>query len=405
MKLLASVVLACAAFLFTHVLNLNGQTATSGGVTGVITDSRGAVVPGAHAELKDKAKGTVHTAITDGEGRYGFPFLRPGRYTLTVMKKGFATSSRECDIFLGPPVTVNVALPIAAGTMSITVTGEAPLIQAENGDVSSTISERQVAEAPNPGSDLTYIAQATPGTVMNTDGGNGNFSSMGISALSNLFTLNGMYDTIIGPATNVSGALNLLLGQNEIQETTVVTNGYSGQFGGVAGASVNYITKSGSNSLHGNAMYGWNGRVLNANDWINEASGNPRPFDNVNQWAASIGGPIKREKLFFFFNTEGVRLLLPQAVPVGIPSAQFETATLTNIDARFGATSASDAFYRRIFDLYNATPGANAATSGAFSEDPLGCAGFVGPDGLGTAVPCTLHFLANRGRPTDESLT
>jgi hypothetical protein len=121
---------------------------------------------------------------------------------------------------------------------------------------------------------------------------------------------------------NLSGSLGLVLGQNQVQEATVVSTGYSGQFGGAAGGSVNYISKSGSNELHGNAQYYWNGRVLNAKDWFLNAQGMARPFDIANQWAGSLGGPIKKDKLFFFFDTEGIRLLIPQLFFVTIPSRQ-----------------------------------------------------------------------------------
>jgi hypothetical protein len=88
------------------------------------------------------------------------------------------------------------------------------------------------------------------------------------------------------------GPLGLTLGANQTEEATVITSTYSGQFGGAAGGNVNYVTKSGSNAFHGNAQYYWNGRVLNANDWLNKAAGNPRPFSNANQWTGSLGGPI-----------------------------------------------------------------------------------------------------------------
>ena len=88
---------------------------------------------------------------------------------------------------------------------------------------------------------------------------------------------------------------------NQIQEATVVSNGYLGIFGSAAGSNVNYITKSGGDAFHGNAAYYWNGRILNANDWIPNATGLPRAFDNANQWGASFGGPIKKNRLFFFF--------------------------------------------------------------------------------------------------------
>jgi hypothetical protein len=130
--------------------------------------------------------------------------------------------------------------------------------------------------------------------------------------------------------------MNMLLGQNEVLEATIVSNGYSGQFGGAAGASVNYVTKSGGNDFHGNAAYYWNGTAFNANDWIDNATQVSRPFDIAHQWAGSLGGPIKKDKLFFFFDTEGMRALLPSSFQVVLPSGQFESATMANIDSIFG---------------------------------------------------------------------
>jgi hypothetical protein len=174
-------------------------------------------------------------------------------------------------------------------------------------------------------------------------------------------------------------------------------------FGGAAGGNINYITKSGSNEYHGNAQYYWNGRVFNANDWFRNAFGAPRVFDIANQWAGSFGGPIKKDKLFFFFDTEGLRLLVPQNFQVLIPSPQFEAATIANIDTKFGPTSVSDAFYKKIFNLYNATPGAAGAIGDGFSPtDPTGCTGFPN---LGANVPCAMHFLSSRGRPSQDALT
>ena len=387
--------------------SLNAQNATSGELTGVVIDPSGAAVPDAKVELRDIAKGISQTTSSNPDGKYVFAFVPPGNYTLTVTHSGFRATMQTLHISLGPPITLNVRLVIAGGSTTVTVTGEMPLIHAENGDASSTVSRLQVEEMPNPGNDLTYIAQISPGTIMNTDGGFGNFSILGMPATSYMFNLNGMSYTDMGGNIPMTGATNLLLGTNAVQEATVISNGYSGEFGVLAGAEVNYITKSGGNDFHGNALYFWSGRVLNANNWINNATGVARPFDNANQWAGSIGGPIKKDKLFFFFNTEGLRLLIPQGnVQVVLPSPEFEAATIANIDAKFGSNSASDAFYKKIFALYNSAPGANRAISGGFSPstDPTGCTGFTGPDELGTKVPCAVHYSTEIGRPTYESL-
>jgi hypothetical protein len=386
------------------------QTTTSGGLTGTVTDPSDHVVPNVDVELKDNAKGTLHGTRTDSVGVYVFSFLLPGNYTLKFTHPSFKQTTITVDVLLGPPGTVNVKLVIASTSTTIKVSARAPLINTDNGDASTTMTEQQISEVPNPGNDLTYIAQTAPGLVMNTDQTGpkitlGNFSSFGMPGSSNLFTINGMNSNDMGFSLNMTGATFMLLGQNQIQEATVVSNGYSGQFGLFAGANVNYISKSGGNRFHRNAVYYWNGRAFNANNWFNKANGVPRPFDIANQWAGSIGGPIKKEKLFFFFNTEGLVLMIPSLpVPVIIPSPSFQAATISNIDARFGLSSASDAFYKQIFDLYNNAPGANRATPGA-PGDPLGCGGFQEPNGLGTFVPCAYSFESTlTGQPTREFL-
>jgi hypothetical protein len=410
-----SVSLLVGIFLAPFLLNrLNAQTTTSGGVTGVVTDQTGAVVPHADVEIRDVDKGTTESTKTDRDGVYRFFFLSPSQYTLTVEHDRFRKESRSVTVLLETPVTVNITLEIAKANIQLVVTAEAPLVQADNGDVSITMSQTQVSELPNPGNDLTYIAQTAPGAIMATDnartgGVGGNFSILGMPGTSNLFTLNGMNDN--SGHLNFTGATGMLLGQNQIQEATVVSNGYSGHFGDAPGSYVNYVTKSGGNEFHGNAKYFWNGSVLNATDWITEAFGNPRPFDIANQWAASVGGPIQKNRLFFFFDTEGLRVLLPSPVQVVLPSPQFEAATIANIDSIFGSASASDAFYKQIFSLYNQTPGIAAAAPGSFSN-PLGCldasGGFIGPQTgqvqLGVNLPCAIHFQTTLGQPTSESL-
>ena len=384
---------------------LAAQTTVSGGLAGIVTDPSKAVVPDADVVVRGSAKGTTQTTKTDRQGVYQFFFLSPGRYMLTVTHVGFRDETRVVNVLLGPPVSANVSLAIARVSTNVTVSDEAPLIRAENGDVSATVGQKQISEIPNPGNDLTYIAQTTPGVVMNTETSFAVFSSLGMPGTSNLFTVDGMNQNETASNTGLTGASNLMLGQNQIQEATVVSIGYSGQFGGAAGANVNYITKSGGNDFHGNGQYFWNGPVFNANDWFNNAFQQRRPFSIANQWAGSLGGPLRKNKLFFFFDTEGIRVLLPQSLFVVIPSPQFETATIRNIDSKFGPASASDAFYKKIFSLYNDATGADRATSGNF-EDPLGCRGFSDqPTGLGISVPCASHFFTTRGIPTTDTLT
>ena len=364
-------------------------------------------MPAVNVQLHDDGKGFRQTTTTNEEGFYQFSFVAPGNYTLTFNHVGFEDATRSVDVRLGLPATINVLLNIAANRTVVEVTAQAPLVRAENGDVAATITAEQVSQVPNPGGDLTYLVQAAPGMIMNTEvGGNGafsgtgNFSNLGMPATSNQFTVNGMMENDFGVNSNISGALNLLLGSNGVEEVAVVSNGYS-QFGSAAGANVNFITKSGGNQFHGNAIYYWNGTVLNANNWFNNAFGIPRTRDHAHQWAGSLGGPVRKDKIFFFFNTEGVRVLMPApAQQVQLPSPQFEAATIANIDARFGTSSASDAFYKKIFALYNAAPGSANAQPGDFAGTP-GC----GPSfNLSNGEPCAVHYLRALGGPLDQWL-
>jgi hypothetical protein len=385
-------------------LRLPAQTQTTGEITGVVIDPSGAVVAVAKVTLKDNSKGSTQSTETNKEGVYHFQLLNPSNYTITVSSPGFQEAATEVDVALGQVTSADIHLTIGSATQTVTVAGESePLIQTENGNVATTFSQQQLAEVPNPGNDLTAFIQSAPGVVMNTAGGLGNFSDHGVGAASNLFTLNGMDDNDPFLNLNNSGATNLLLGANEVQESTIVSTGYSAEYGSLAGANVNYVTKSGSNDFHGNAIYYWNGSAFNANDWFLNHAGDPKNFSNANQWAGSFGGPIKKDKAFFFFNTEGLRVVVPVSTAVAFPSQAFQTATIANLENKdgFPANSATVAFYQNIFNLYNNAKGAANAVPGAgpLSTDPLGCNGFTG---LGPGVACSSFFQAADNNLTHE---
>src|SRR5580765_632446 len=177
--LIASVLLVAALY----VGGVSGQTTSSGALSGVVIDGTHAVIPDAVVKITDLAKGTTDSSKTNDEGVYQFSFLRPGTYTLTATHPGFQEERRSITVQVGSSVTVNITLQVAKSSSEITVTDEAPIIQAETGDVSTTMNQRQISEVPNPGNDLTYIVQTAPGVVMNTDLSNGShFSILGMPA-------------------------------------------------------------------------------------------------------------------------------------------------------------------------------------------------------------------------------
>ncbi|HEY1938021.1 MAG TPA: TonB-dependent receptor [Candidatus Angelobacter sp.] len=364
-----------------------------------MADQSGAVVANAKVTATSDSTGTTHTTTSNNQGFYRFPLLPPGSYTVNANAPNFQATTRKIQVTVGQATNANFTLSVATAITTVEVTGEG--LQIDNADNSTTFSTQQISLVPNPGNDLSAIAQTAPGVVMNTQGGFGNFSAYGLPGTSNLFTLDGQNDNDPFLNLNNSGATNLLLGSNEIGQAAVVTNGYSGQYGQLAGAQVNYVTKSGGNQFHGNAVYYWNGRAMNANNFFNNdaSPSTPRPFDNVNQWAVSLGGPIIKDKTFFFFDYEGLRVVLPTSTPAFIPSAQFQASTLANLAS---TSPASVPFFQNIFNLYNAAPGAANAVPSATCGGPNGV-GVTGP-GLAPTDPCVNTFRSTAGNFTHEFL-
>jgi len=374
------------------------QSLTTGNISGTLFDPSHAVVPGATVNLKSLDNGSTATDTTNSTGTYHFSLLKPGSYQLTVRQQGFADLEEKTVVELGQATTVNLNLSVSKQIETVEVSGAAPLVNTEP-SMNTPFSAQEVEQLPSAGGDITNIAQTSPGTVVNPTGGYGNFTVNGLPATSNLFTVNGEND--MDPYFNInnSGASNLTLGQNEVSEATVVTNPYSGQYGQLAGAQVTYVTKSGSNAFHGNAQWWWNGRYLNANDWMNNNSGTARPFSNANQYAASLGGPIIKNKTFFFVDYEGLRFILPNVDQVFIPTAAFSTAVLNNI-----ATVAPNetAAYTKMFSLLQNAAGASRAVpiaNGTYCTNDgkygLNVPGFTPDGGSATAAgSCVAQFTA-----------
>jgi hypothetical protein len=372
-------------FLLLYTPASRGQSITAGDVTGIVTDPSGAAVPNASVALSSIDTNASRKATTNAEGSYRFAFVPPGAYKLTVSASGFQTQERPgLAISAGQPASLNVQLEIASASQTVNVVEASSALQTENADVGTTFNRELIQNLPNPGGDLTYIAQTAPGVVMNTQSGFGNFVADGMPGISNLFTINGQNynDPFFG--INNSGASNLLLGSNDIEEANVISSAYSAQYGQYAGSQITYITKSGTNQFHGDAIYQWNGRALNANQFFSNQVGAPTPFNNFNQWAAGVAGPVWKNRTFFDADYEGLRNVLPTASALTlVPSQQFEAATLTNLAGNGNAGEIP--FYKQIFAIYNGAPGVGAATPVVGG----GCQNFTG---LPAGVPCALQF-------------
>jgi len=396
LKLLQPKLLPLLAALILLALTgaqLSAQTIVTGELAGTVTDPSGAPIPNITVTAKSDAYGAVRTATTNQQGEYHLPLLRPGSYTLSAVAPGFAKTQLNATVALGQVSTVGIKLAVGTVSEAVDVMAEAPLLQNENANVTSTLSPTQLANIPIGGSDMVAYAYSAPGVTMSTGAGYGNFTAFGLPATSNMFTVNGA--DYMDPYLNLnnSGASNLSLGANEVQEAAIITNAYTGQYGRQAGAQVNYITKTGSNAFHGNALWNWNGTKLNANDFFNNSSGTDRPHAVSNQWAWSFGGPIKKDKLFFYVDQEGMRYVLPNSGPIYIPTTNFASYVLANLTAN---NPSAVPFYTKAFNLYATSTGVSRAVNVGAAEDPaLGCGAFVGGGFGPNGLPCARKFQSS----------
>ena len=362
------------------------QGETTSAIIGQVSDASGAAVPGATVTIHNTETGLQRTATTDDSGRFNFTQLKPGTYTVRVEAQGFDPQQNDAvTAGLGQKQTVDFILKIAQARENIEVSGEAVILNPENANTSTTLSAPALENLPNPGGDLTYPLQFATGALINTAGsgndfvggtnGYGNVEFNGLPALSNGYIVDGLETN--DPLTNLNSGLstNLVLGLNSISEVTVNTLSYAVDQGRYGASQVNYVTKSGSNQFHGNLYELWNGSKLDAADYFTNATpGNHKPGSTVNHFGGSLGGPIVHDKLFFFFDSEWVRIALPIVTAATVPTPAFQTYVLQHVP------SSETAFYANMFSLYgniNGTPQAVLGCPlgvGGSSNDGNGCA-------------------------------
>jgi hypothetical protein len=356
------------------------QGETTSAIVGQVSDASGGTVPGALVTIHNAETGLRRAATTDESGRFNFAQLKPGTYSVRVEAQGFEPEQNNAVTSgLGQKQTVDFLLKIAQTREAIEVSGEAVMLNPENPNTSTTLNAPALENLPNPGGDLTYPLQFAAGALINTAGsgndfvggtnGYGNVEFNGLPALSNGYIVDGLETN--DPLTNLNSGLstNLVLGLNSISEATVNTLSYAVDQGRYGASQVNYVTKSGSNTFHGNLYELWNGSALNAADYFTNAlPGRQKPGATVNHFGGSLGGPIIHDKLFFFFDSEWVRIALPIVTPTIVPTVAFQnyvvqklqqggTGPLTGV-YHPAAPQQLVQFYQNMFSLYGNVAGA-----------------------------------------------
>jgi hypothetical protein len=361
------------------------QGETTSAIVGEVRDASNAVVPGAMVTITNRETGLKRSARTDDTGRFNFPQLKPGTYSVKVEAQGFELQQNENVVSgLGQKQAADFTLKVAQSKEVVEVSSEAPLINPADANSSTTLNAPALENLPNPGGDLTYPLQFSPGALINTAGsgndfvgssnGYGNVEFNGLPALSNGYIVDGLETN--DPLTNLNSGLstNLVLGLNSISDVTVNTLSYSVDQGRYGASQVNYVTKSGTNQFHGNLYELWNGALLNAVDYFTNATpGNHKPGSTVNHFGGSLGGPFVHNKLFFFFDSEWVRIALPIVTPTIVPSPGFQQYVLQQLP--LGLTDAKGniiyptapqevPFYQAMFSLYQNSGGTPTAILG-----------------------------------------
>jgi hypothetical protein len=333
----------------TFVLFINtgsGQSAT-GTVSGIVLDPSGGVIAGAEVLIINNATGVQYPGKANSEGYYVVPNIPPGTYRIQVSNSGFKTIIKpDIVIHVEDALAINFTLPIGAASEIVTVAGGAPLINTENASVSTVIDRNFVERLPLNGRSFNTLLQLTPGVVIAPLGGagaaSGQFSIAGQRSDSNNFSVDGVSANFgVNPTVGTSagesgtgtaqafsaiGGTSSLVSVDALQEFRVETSSFAPEFGRVPGGQVILTTRSGSNDFHGDVFDYFRNTVMDANDWFLNQAGEPRAAEHHNDFGGVLGGPIWKDRSFFFLSYEGARLDLPYGAEIEVPS-QFARAS------------------------------------------------------------------------------
>jgi Carboxypeptidase regulatory-like domain/TonB dependent receptor len=305
-----------------------GQSATAT-VSGQITDASGATVPGAEVQLKSVERGIITTTTTNDAGIYLFANVEPGQYQLTVRKAGF----KQTDLLglianVQDHIEQNFRLQVGSSTVSVTVTADRNNINTSDATVGTTVDRQFVGNIPLNGRTLQSLIALTPGVQLTAAGfgDEGQFTVNGQRTDANYFSVDGVSANVgIDPSAFVSqtggsvpglsalGTTNTLVSLDDIQEFRIQTSTFAPEFGRTPGAQVSIVTRSGTNAFHGNLFEYFRNDVLDANNWFNTSviPNVRKPAERQNDFGGTLGGPIWKDRTFFFFSYEGLRLRQP----------------------------------------------------------------------------------------------
>jgi carboxypeptidase family protein len=339
----ALVVLLCSPILRAQ--------STNASITGRVTDPSKALIVGAKVAAVSSGTSFRYEAVTNGSGEYYLTNLPPGNYRIEIEKVSFKKLIKP-DVFLHvqDALEINFEMTLGSASESITVGAGAPLVDAESGAVSTVIDHTFVDNLPLNGRSFQTLIMLTPGVVLTATAPDdqGQFSVNGQRADANYFTVDGVsanfgvtgYGILVQtaggalPALSALGGTNSLVSVDAMQEFRVQTSSFAPEFGRTPGGQISIVTRSGTNAFHGTLFEYFRNNVLDANDWFVNYDHLPKPEERQNDFGGVFGGPIVKDKTFFFFSYEGLRLRQPSTQETAVPdtpSRQQAQATMSPI--------------------------------------------------------------------------
>ena len=327
MRRLASLLrasLVIAAFLAVVAAPRAFAQTTTGSISGTVTDTSGAVIRGAAVAVRNVDTGAVRSATSNDEGLFSAPLLPPGTYEVTAEAAGFGAGRvGNVVVSIGTDANVRLVLEPAGVQAAVTVSAEAPLIEVTKSSVSSVVNERMIENLPTNGRNFIDFVLSTPGVVRD-EARLGDIVFAGQRGTLNSLIVDGSdnNNTFFGQALGRtgSGRAPYQFSQDAVKEFQVNTNAYSAEYGRAGGAVINVVTKSGTNDFHGSAFYFYRDKDIKSKDLIDVVNHRPEAPYHFDQFGASLGGPILRDRLFFFANYDGQRNKTPNTVVLNVPA-------------------------------------------------------------------------------------
>jgi hypothetical protein len=314
--------------------------AVTGTILGTVTDSSGALIPGATVTLTHAGTGLMRTVVSDAAGEYTAPSLPTGRYTVTAELSGFKTVSLpDVDLGVDQRVRINVRLEIGTVSETITITGQSPLVQISSSELGTTVNEEQIKTLPLNGRNFVSLTRTVPGVLRGIPGANidgagslawrasSSFSANGQRPRDNNYLLDGVDNNETWLQTVV-----LFPSVDALDEFKLQTSTYSAEFGRSLGGVVNLQIKSGSNAVHGSLFEFLRNDAFDANNFFNNRAGRPKPDFSQHQFGGTSSGPIARDKTFYFFDFQGYRVKQGQTFLSTVPSAKMRRGDFSEIN-------------------------------------------------------------------------